>query len=559
MKKMIKKNFLLLFLIICFVILVSMEIMHILSTFYISNSVYETHRYLTEKLILSAENGISHYLSHIQNDLLNMSQKKEIEYFGEEGRNYIKIFQSDNKDIYKNLTRIDKQGKLIYTFPEDEKSIGRDVLYQEHNKKLFKEKVSVISRPFLAVQGYKAIAISVPVFQKEEFDGCIACLIPFDRIWEFYVQNIKPTENSFVIVANKDGGIIYSPEYMFQYDNINQMMDIFWYNDSLTFDTISNYSLSKVSVIKDVNKNLKSNRFSLVKSSFKIKDNVWYLLVFTPDNEIKKIYHLVFRSQTIFAYLIIFLILFTGIFFVWILSHKIKEKDKLVQQIFEEKHLSEREKEFFENIIKSIVKVKGLFLFVLKGDGEIVFHNQQNLEAKNIYDIIESEKKHRVKESLDFIYEKNRVTAMMIELKLTEKFSKILFNISSFSFQNEKFIVLTGFEYEKMNDINIISDIFADSFKRWFSHEKMLCFIDSSGKILVSNRTFQIRFNNPGFLNELQSKESVVMIERAITEIYENVNEVTIDFQNKNGFYRMTLIPIINEFLKVEFVSVEII
>ncbi|HAV92392.1 TPA: hypothetical protein DCW38_04340 [candidate division WOR-3 bacterium] len=558
MKRLSQKNFFLLFLIICFLILAVIGIVHLISTIYVGNTVYENHRNLTEKLIRTAENGISHYLFEIQNDLLNISKKSEIEYFGKNGENVIKNFQQSNQYLYQNVTRVDKTGKIFYTYPEDKKLIGKDVLYQEHNKKLFKDKTSVISRPFVAVQGYKAIAIAVPVFRGNDFDGAVTGLIPFDRIWDLYVKHVKPTENSFVIVANQDGGIIYSPEYMSKYDNVNQMMEIFRYEDSLTFDTTADYTLRRISIIKDINKEIKSSRFSLVKSSLEIGDNVWYILVYTPDNDIKKIYQLVFKTQTIFAYLIIFLLIFTGMSFVSILNQKIEEKNRLVQEIFEEKRLSEGEKNFLENIIKSIVKVEGLYLFVLKGGGEIVFHNQHDLSTNNLYDLVDSAKKNSVKESLDFIYEKNRVTAMMIELKISEKFTNILFNISSFTFNEEKFIVLMGFEYMRIKDVSIISDIFADSFKKWFTHEKTLCFIDNNGKVIASNRLFQRKFGGADSIKNLGGNENILSVENAIKEIFENVNEVTLDLQAENNLYRMTFIPIINEFLKVEYIAVEI-
>ncbi|MGE3062088.1 MAG: cache domain-containing protein [bacterium] len=558
MKRLNEKNFFIIFLLICFIILTLIGIAHLISVYYVNNTIYENHRNLTERLLKTAENGITYYINEIQNDMTVLSKAEDIKYFSRGGENHVEQFQQSNKDIYTNVSRLDKYGKLKYTFPKNPASLGKDLLFQEHNKKLFEEKIAVISRPFMAVQGYKAIAIAIPVFQGDSFDGCISGLIPFDRMWELYVKHIKPTDNSFVILANQEGGIIYSPEYMCQYDNVRQMMDIFRFDDSLSFDTTSDYALQRISVIKDQNNKLKNSRYSLIKSSLRIGDDIWYLLVYTPDNDIKSIYQLVFKSQTVFAYLIIFLLVFTAISFIKILNQRIEEKNKLVQEIFEEKRFSEGEKEFLENIIKSIIKVNGLYLFVLKSSGEIVFHNQQVLDAKNFYELTDSAKKKHVKESFDFIYEKNRVTAMMIELELSSKYINILFNISSFTFKEERFIVLMGFEYSKIKDVSIISDIFADSFKKWYTNDKMLCFIESSGRIIAANRMFQRRFNSPESILSIKNSDENPPLEKVIAEVYENVNEVVIDLRLDGNNNKMTLIPIVNEFLKVEYIAVEI-
>ncbi|MDD3803761.1 MAG: cache domain-containing protein [bacterium] len=558
MKKLTEKNFFLLFLLICFIILTIIGTVHLISSYYVNHTIYENHRNLTMRLLKTAENGITHYISEIENDMTVLSKSSDIIYFGDEGKAHVKRYWQNGQDVYTNVSRVDSRGKLQYTYPENPQSIGKDLLFQEHNKKLFDKKIPVISRPFMAVQGYKAIAVAIPVFKKDSLVGCISGLIPFDRMWELYVRHIKPTDNSFVILANHDGGIIYSPEYMCQYDNVREMMDMFRFEDSLSFDSTSDYALQRISVIKDLNNNLKSSRFSLIKSSFKIGDDLWYLLVYTPDEEIKSIYQLVFKSQTIFAYLIIFLLVFTAISFVRILNQKIEEKNRLVQEIFEEKKLSEGEKEFLENIIKSIIKLNGLFLFVLKSSGEIAFHNQQIPDSRNFYDLTDASKRERVKESLDFIYEKNRVTAMMIELEINSKQTNILFNISSFTFKNERFIVLMGFEYSRIKDVSVISDIFADSFKKWYTNENMLCFIESSGKIIASNRSFQKKFSKTNLIQMLKESDSTMPIEESVKDVYENVSEIRLNFQSEGNNYKMTLVPIVNEFLKVEYIAVEI-
>lgn len=535
-------------------------IVHLISSYYVNRTIYENHRNLTSHLLMASESGIEHYINEIQNHLMTLSKDNGIIYFGSQGKERIKKFYGEmcNENVFSNVSRVDKDGKLAYTYPENPASIGRDLLYQEHNKKLFKEKKMVVSRPFMAVQGYKAIAIAAPVFKGDSFDGAVTGLMPFDVIWEMYVKHIKPTENSFVILANADGGIIYSPEYMCQYDNVMQMMDVFRFEDSLSFDEKTDYTLQRISVIKDVNKNLKSSRFSLVRSSVKIEDDVWHILVYTPDSDIKSIYQLVFRSQTIFAYLIIFLLILTAVSFVKILNQKIEEKNRLVQEIFEEKKLSEGEREFLENIIKSIIKVNGLYLFVLKASGEIAFHNQRLLTVRSFYDLLDSSKKKSVKEALDYIYEKNRVTAMMIEIEPAGSILRILFNISSFSFKDERFIVLMGFEYSRLKDVSAASDIFSDSFKKWFTNQKMMCFIDGTGEVLASNRGFHLEFDGVSEIQNLLSGEDSVNIEKTISDIYENVNEVSLDFTYSEKKRRMTLTPIVNEFLKVEYISVEI-
>ncbi len=60
---------------------------------------------------------------------------------------------------------MDRNGRIVWTSPDNKKFRGADISSQEHVKYLLREHKTSLSDIFPAVQGFMAIAVHVPVFQ----------------------------------------------------------------------------------------------------------------------------------------------------------------------------------------------------------------------------------------------------------------------------------------------------------------------------------------------------------------------------------------------------------
>lgn len=171
------------------------------------------HEFNNEQLILAktASQGITTLIANFQNDLIFMSKFKEIVDFSGEGESIMAVFYESHENLITAVTRVDTNGTLIYTYPYSQSVIGNDISNQEHIQKVLDEQKPVLSDVFMSAQGYLAIALHVPVFKENVFEGSLAILIPIDELGKLYLGNIKNRKNGHAWLLSENGIEIYCP------------------------------------------------------------------------------------------------------------------------------------------------------------------------------------------------------------------------------------------------------------------------------------------------------------------------------------------------------------
>ena len=166
-----------------------------------------------EQIILAqtASQGITSFISKYQSDLTFLSHLNDIEENTDEGKALMTGFYESHKHSIEAISRIDEQGKIVYTYPYNKSLIGGDVSNQSHVRKLIVTQKPVISDVFIPVQGYLAIAMHVPVFNNGKFAGSIALLISIDKVGIQYLSNIKIRGTGDVWLLSENGIEIYCP------------------------------------------------------------------------------------------------------------------------------------------------------------------------------------------------------------------------------------------------------------------------------------------------------------------------------------------------------------
>ena len=161
-------------------------------------------------LAQQAAAGIKNYMANVISTLNFFSHFPEIIELNTQGKRILMNYQNLNSDEIKGITRINAQGKIIYTVPFKE-SIGKDISYQEHIRLSLKTHKVVVSDVFAAVQGFRTVAVHVPVFKRSAYDGTIAFLLSFDKIAQKYIENIHVGESGYAWVVSEKGIEISSP------------------------------------------------------------------------------------------------------------------------------------------------------------------------------------------------------------------------------------------------------------------------------------------------------------------------------------------------------------
>lgn len=158
-----------------------------------------------------AASGIEDYMGNVINTLNFLSHFPDIVNLNDAGRQIMANYQQNSSEDIKVITRMDSQGKIIYTFPYKE-SIGQDISNQEHIRLSIRTHKTVVSDVFMAVQGFRTIAVHVPVFRKGIYDGTISFLLSFDKIAQKYIEDIHIGESGYAWVVSAKGIEISSPD-----------------------------------------------------------------------------------------------------------------------------------------------------------------------------------------------------------------------------------------------------------------------------------------------------------------------------------------------------------
>lgn len=550
------KNLFKSFLIFVIIFLGILSFVYLLTNMFLIRLVYENHLSITKDLIETAKHGVYNCLQRNIEELSIYSRNKDIINLTPLGKFLIDSIQKVNKERYAAVTRIDKTGKISYTSPYQKEFINQNVLYQEHNKKVFTEKRFVISKPFLAVQGFKAIALAHPVFKNKVFDGAFSYLLPFNLLYEEYLSDIKPTKNSFLIVFNGDGKIVYSPDFFKEFDNISNINKFFFIDDTSLIDSNQNFISLRLSSLNSFGIFKRNEKFILVKSHIEVYGTKWYIYCYSPEYEVKEIFNSIFRWQTFFIILVFILIVIVAIFFIKYLQERVSEDIEIFKEIFEEKNLTESEKEFYEKILSGILKTKDIYLFTIKEDGEIFFSNNRITFKKNFFDLILEEKQNFIKSSLNFVVENEVSKMVFIPIKVGKNIVNILFNITSFKHKENIFILLFGFEYNTAKEWKVSEDIFAEIFPLWYEGENPLCVIDKNGNIIVKNKIFEEVFVQKN-IYEIFESEKEGKVRNILDKVNFGLENITLETQIKGKDYRIVFSPFFNQLLKVDYIYVK--
>ncbi len=543
------------FLIISFILF----LLIIINQFFFVKYIYELNlkKYSNEsRIILNLTNQAVHdYFTFLQTSLNTLTKYDDIIQFNNHGKELINEFYDNYSNIFSNVTRLNKKGEIEYTAPYNKNVIGKSVLYQYHNRRLFNEKIPIISIPFKAVQGYDAIAIAIPIIKDSTILGSITGLIPFKHIWNRYVSNIYITENSFVIVCDKTGNIIYSPDSLNEYEKLSNILSNFSNHTNLLYNKI--FFIEKISLINTNSQFIKSD-FYVSGTMINIDKNEWYILAFTPVEDIKNISNQLNRTQSYFTYLIIILLILFSFIILFYQTNKLQEKDKALYINLSEKEKILQKKNFYEIIINTMINSPENPVFITDYDGNLYFHNKTLGIEKNLFEYIDKNTRKEIIHAINFIKEKMKRSIMVIPLKTKNKIIKYLFNIEKLEYMGDEYLLFFGFEYRENMQNTLCKKEYHELFYNWINSDKASIMTDTKGNIFLLNNKF---FNLFGIesKNILQLCDDGEKIISSFNNIAQSLNEVQLLCSINNKQFTIAISPVFDELLKVKYMRIDFV
>ncbi|MBI5520528.1 MAG: EAL domain-containing protein [Desulfovibrio sp.] len=166
----------------------------------------------TQQLILArqATQGIQDFFTHSRSLVESMAQNQHVIRLDAEGQEYLDTIQRDNSRELRAITRVDERGVILFSTP-DNSVAGRDVSGQDHVRRVLVNHGPTLSDVFTSVQGYRTIALHVPVIEGERFRGTLALLLDFDSITRRYLEGVRVAESGYPFVYSRQGVLLYSP------------------------------------------------------------------------------------------------------------------------------------------------------------------------------------------------------------------------------------------------------------------------------------------------------------------------------------------------------------
>ncbi|HQI80908.1 MAG TPA: PAS domain S-box protein [Deltaproteobacteria bacterium] len=158
-----------------------------------------------------AARGITDHVDHIIATLDLMGHMPDVVKASDAGKRFMEDYYRLHATEIRGITRVDAQGRITYTAPPSPQAIGRDISDQEHVRTVLLTHRAVVSDVFTAVQGFRTIAVHVPVFRNGAFDGTIAFLLPFDTIARRHIENIHIGMSGYAWVISEKGVEISCP------------------------------------------------------------------------------------------------------------------------------------------------------------------------------------------------------------------------------------------------------------------------------------------------------------------------------------------------------------
>jgi PAS domain S-box-containing protein len=233
-----------------------------------------------------AAQGIQDFFRHHRKTLETLGRNPHIIGLDPEGEAIMNIFQLENSGEVLALTRMDQKGRITYSTP-DTSVTGRDLSGQAHVKRMLVDHEPVVSDVFTSVQGYRAVALSIPLFQGERFQGALTMLIAFDIISRRYLEGIRVAESGYAFVFSEQGVILYTPVPELVGQNVVEKFAGFPELDAMARRMVRGesgtapFSFDRIRD-QEVERQIKHGAFQPIR----LENTFWSICVATPESEV---------------------------------------------------------------------------------------------------------------------------------------------------------------------------------------------------------------------------------------------------------------------------------
>lgn len=154
--------------------------------------------------------GLEEYFRNWTGILASLARIDEVVDVSPRGRAYLDLFAEAHQGQVRSVTRVSEKGLILYTVPY-RSSAGSDISGQKHVREILSGRRPVVSDVFRTVQGYRGVALHVPVFRGSAFKGTLAVVFDFEKLAGRHFGVIRVGDTGYAWAIGQDGTMLYNP------------------------------------------------------------------------------------------------------------------------------------------------------------------------------------------------------------------------------------------------------------------------------------------------------------------------------------------------------------
>ncbi|MEW6261656.1 MAG: GAF domain-containing protein [Thermodesulfobacteriota bacterium] len=234
----------------------------------------------------SIEDSIAHYLECLN----GLAGKKNVIHLDQNGWELLNTFYLSHPEYLKAVTRVDAEGRIIDSVPYSPGTKGTDISNQEHIQRILRTRKAVASDVFTSIQGYRGIALHVPVFEEGVFQGSLAVLIQFDNLARKHLENIKIGQDGYAWLISGKGIELYCPVPEHLGRSIFETCRDFPSILAMAREMLQGRQEQTVYYFNQVRgQKVETIKKHAVYMPIKVADTFWSIVVATPESEALKV------------------------------------------------------------------------------------------------------------------------------------------------------------------------------------------------------------------------------------------------------------------------------
>jgi len=184
---------------------------HLLFISYVELKNLTIEKFNIEQMELAEQSavGIETLFKTLKSDVVFLANLDNVKKQNKADNLILEQYYQAHSKILKAITRVNREGTIICTYPKNKKALGADISNQKHMKTILKTHKPVLSDVFTTVQGFQSIALHVPVFNKGKFKGTLGLVIDFTLLAKNFIAPINAKNKSFAVLLSSNGTELY--------------------------------------------------------------------------------------------------------------------------------------------------------------------------------------------------------------------------------------------------------------------------------------------------------------------------------------------------------------